>query len=93
MADDRPELNEAAAEWDGEEADDRFGWAPEPDRSILRRALPIITPEWEAANIDWIRAKVQEALDNPEPAVPIEEAFARVRAKLQAKYGSPDDGA
>jgi DNA-damage-inducible protein J len=30
----------------------------------------------------WVRAKVQEALDDPRPSIPHEEAMARLRATL-----------
>lgn len=88
MADDRPDLPAAASVPDDE--DDDFAWAPPEHRDAMRRALPPITPEWEAENIDWIRAKVQEALDDPSPALTIEEADAhmeRTHQELEAKYG------
>ena len=88
MADDRPDLNESAATPD--EGDDDFAWAPLEDRHALRRALPPITPELEAENIDGIRTKVQQALDDPRPALTIEDVDAhmeRIHRELEAKYG------
>jgi hypothetical protein len=39
------------------------------------------TPGYE----DWLRAEVQEALDDPSPLVPHAEAMRRIRAALKAK--------
>ena len=79
MADDRPDLHESAAEWD----DDR---EPTPEEQAQEDA-------WFAENFEDIKAKVDEALNDPRPAIPVDEAFARVRARLAAKYGSSDEGA
>ncbi|MFL6846130.1 MAG: hypothetical protein ACJ8ER_14760 [Allosphingosinicella sp.] len=48
------------------------------------RILPPIDeddPEWQA----YVRKKVREALDDPRPDIPAEEAFAQVRAHI-AEY-------
>ena len=87
MADDRPDLS-ASDPRDGE--DDDFAWAAPEDQDALRRALPPITPEWEAENIGWVRAMVQEALDDPRPALTSEEVRASLEAharELFEKYG------
>ena len=76
MADDRPELNEAAAEWD----DDR---EPTPEEQAEEDA-------WIAENHDWIKAKIDEALNDPRPALTMEEVEARAQvryARLREKYG------
>jgi hypothetical protein len=36
-------------------------------------------PEWQA----YVRRKVRESLDDPRPSIPAEEAFARVRARIE----------
>jgi hypothetical protein len=42
--------------------------------------------EEQAASYDrWFRAKVQEALDDPRPGLPHDEAMARAEALLEAK--------
>jgi hypothetical protein len=38
-------------------------------------------PEWQA----YVRRKVREALDDPRPSIPAEEAFARLDARI-AEY-------
>ena len=76
-------------------ADDRFDPPAEPPAPD-DEAAHALSPEaerWFEENLDWVKAKVQEALDDPRPAIPLAEAFARVRARLHAKYGSTDDGA
>ena len=41
--------------------------------------------EQQAASYDrWFRAKVQAALDDPRPAIPHDEAMARVRKTIEA---------
>lgn len=42
------------------------------------------TDEAAASYDRWFRAKVQEALDDPRPSVPHDEAMARVRATIDA---------
>lgn len=42
--------------------------------------------EEDAANYDrWFRAKVQEAVDDPRPSLPHDEAMAHVAALIEAK--------
>ena len=46
------------------------------------RILPPIDeddPEWQA----YVRRKVRESLDDPRPSIPADEAFARVRARIE----------
>ncbi|MCJ2027346.1 hypothetical protein [Methylobacterium sp. J-067] len=48
--------------------------------------------DWETSEFDaYLRAKVQEALDDPRPTIPAEEVFARLRAyhaeRLKAAVG------
>lgn len=48
------------------------------------RILPPIDeddPEWQA----YVKKKIQEALDDPRPSIPIKEAFARLDARI-AEY-------
>ncbi len=76
MADDRPELHETAADWD----DDRD---PTPEEQAEEDA-------WIAANFDEIKAKIDEALNDPRPALTMEEVDARMEEtyrELEAKYG------
>ena len=74
----------------GRESEDsqepRDAAAPPADLSEAEwdRILPPIDeddPEWQA----YVRKKIREALDDPRPSVPIEEAFARVDARI-AEY-------
>ena len=56
-------------------------------RTANEGALPF-TPVNDAAYDAWFRAKVQEALDDPRPMIPMEEVDRRAaarRAKLVAK--------
>lgn len=46
---------------------------------VMRAALRALERE-RAAFDEVLRRKVQEALDDPRPPIPAEEAFARVRA-------------
>ncbi len=57
-----------------------------PDRAkALRQAH-------EAAEYDrWFREQVQEALDDPRPSIPHEEAMARMEAWLTERYGPRPD--
>lgn len=51
------------------------------EEAELDRILPPIDeddPEWQA----YIRQKVQQALDDPRPPVPADEAFAQVYAHI-----------
>jgi hypothetical protein len=53
----------------------------------MNRYSPIVSEfesaEAEAAYDAWYRKKVQEALDDPRPSVPHDEAMARVQATLE----------
>lgn len=54
------------------------------DEAELDRILPPIDesdPEWQA----HVRRKVREALDDPRPSIPADEAFARLDARI-AEY-------
>lgn len=45
----------------------------------------------EAAVNDWLRQRVQEALDDPRPAIPARTVFRRLRAvsaELKARKGA-----
>ncbi|MGH9622710.1 MAG: type II toxin-antitoxin system RelB family antitoxin [Bryobacteraceae bacterium] len=56
-------------------------------RTANEGALPF-APADSAAHDAWFRAKVQEALDDPRPAIPHEEVeahFARRRAAARSK--------
>lgn len=46
---------------------------------------PFESPEAEASYDRWFRAKVQEALNDPRPTVPHDEAMARVQAILEKR--------
>lgn len=35
-------------------------------------------------DVEWMRQKIQESLDDPRPCVPAEEVFARLRRKIAA---------
>jgi len=41
------------------------------------------TEEEDAAYTEWLRAKVQEALDDPSPPIPHDEVMAKVEALLK----------
>ena len=76
MPDDRPELSEAVVEGD----DDR-GPAPE-DRAE--------EDAWMAENFDWIKARIDEAMNDFRPALTMEEVDARMEQTfrdLEAKSG------
>lgn len=56
-----------------------------------RRATKMKELHESAANDKWFRAQVQEALDDPRPAIPHEEMkkeFAALRAELALKAKS-----
>lgn len=64
----------------------RFASASEVVRAGLR-AL-----EREEAHLDeWMRQKVQEALNDPRPAIPAEDVFAELRARHAARKASEGD--
>jgi len=53
-------------------------------------ALDIPFPEVEtemedAAYTEWLRAKVQEAIDDPRPGIPHEQVMAQMRAIIESK--------
>ncbi len=46
---------------------------------------------WLAENHDWVKATVQEALDDPRPVLTEEEMdrrFERLMRKLETRYGA-----
>lgn len=57
--------------------------ALEREEEMLDRVLPPIPegdPEWDA----YVRAKVQESLDDPRPPIPAEEVRRRLRERHEA---------
>jgi len=57
-------------------------------RTANEGALPFALAQNAAEHDAWFRAKVQEALDDPRPAIPHERArehFAKRRAKASSK--------
>lgn len=57
-------------------------------RTANEGALPFALTQNAAAHDAWFRAKVQEALDDPRPAIPhekVEAHFARRRAAARRK--------
>lgn len=56
---------------------------------VVRAALRALDREEEAFD-RILKAKVQEALDDPSPCIPAEEVFARLERKFGVK---PDDAA
>lgn len=71
------------------EKDDAPDAAGDLSEAEWDRILPPIDesdPEWQA----YEKRMIQEALDDPRPSVPIEEAFARLDARIaeyKAKHG------
>jgi antitoxin ParD1/3/4 len=58
---------------------------------VVRAGLRALDRE-EGALDDWIRKRVQESLDDPQPSIPAEEVFARLkdharRARLESEEG------
>lgn len=51
---------------------------------VLRAGLRALDREDRALD-ELMRAKIQEALDDPRPSVPADEAFARIRAHMEAQ--------
>ena len=47
---------------------------------VVRAALHALDREEEALN-DILRTKIQEALDDPRPTVPMDEVFARIERR------------
>lgn len=54
---------------------------------VVRAGLRALDREEEALN-DWMRARIQEALDDPRPSVPLDEVFARLRARHNARMAA-----
>ena len=54
-----------------------FASASEVVHAGLARMVEV--EAWDGLETEWLRQKVQEALDDPRPSVPAEEAFARIR--------------
>ncbi|MES2339744.1 MAG: type II toxin-antitoxin system ParD family antitoxin [Pseudomonadota bacterium] len=52
---------------------------------VLMAAFDALDRE-RAAWTRHVRTLVQEAIDDPRPPVPMDEAFARVREQIRAKY-------
>ncbi|MEO7691800.1 MAG: type II toxin-antitoxin system ParD family antitoxin [Sphingomonas sp.] len=50
---------------------------------VVRAGLRALDRE-EAALDEMLRVKIQEALDDPRPSIPIEEAFGRFWEKIEA---------
>ena len=41
-------------------------------------------------DLETLRTKIRNAIDDPRPSVPIAEAFARVRQRLEARWKADD---
>jgi len=58
--------------------------------AVLDMPLPEVEAEMEdAAYTQWLRAKVQEAIDDPRPGIPHEQVMAAAQAlieELKAKH-------
>jgi antitoxin ParD1/3/4 len=57
----------------------------------LDRILPQIDetdPEWQA----YVRRKIREALDDPRPDIPAEEAFAEIYAHIERRRAARKGG-
>jgi antitoxin ParD1/3/4 len=55
--------------------------------AVIGAALDTLaeTEAREQRETEWLRTKVQEALDDPRPPVPADEAFARVRNHISGR--------
>jgi antitoxin ParD1/3/4 len=51
---------------------------------VLRAGLRALDREEEALT-DWMKARIDEALNDPRPSVPLAEAAARLRAHMKAQ--------
>ena len=66
-------------------AEGRYASASE----VVRDALRALDREDELFD-EILKAKVQEALDDPRPPISLEEAFGRLRAKHEARISRVD---
>jgi antitoxin ParD1/3/4 len=51
---------------------------------VIRAGLRALDREEEAVN-EWVRKRVQEALDDPRPSVPARTVFRRLRARAKTR--------
>ncbi len=58
---------------------------------VVRAGLRALERE-EAALDDWMRRKVQDALDDPRPDIPVDDVFARLRTRSAALLKSEEAG-
>ena len=58
---------------------------------VVRAGLRALERE-ETALTAWMKAKVQEALDDPGPSLPAEEVFARLRARSAERIRRDETG-
>ncbi len=58
---------------------------------VLRAGLRALDRE-EAALADWMRVKVQEALDDPRPRLPAKAVFDRLRSHHEAWIAAHEPG-
>ena len=73
-------LGEMRSSVDARVASGRYASASE----VLRAGLRALDRE-EAALDDWLRVKVQEALDDPRPSLSLKDAFTEVRAHAKKR--------
>jgi antitoxin ParD1/3/4 len=67
--------------------DGRYASASE----VVRAGLRALVREEEALTA-WMKAKVDEALNDPRPSIPAEEVFARLRARNAARLRQEEVG-
>lgn len=53
-------------------------------RDVLQAGLEALDREEEAFN-NMLRVKIQEALDDPRPTIPVEEAFKELDRRAEAR--------
>jgi antitoxin ParD1/3/4 len=58
---------------------------------VIRAGLRALERE-EAVLTAWMKAKVDEALNDPRPSIPAEEVFARLRARSAARLRQEEAG-